>query len=189
MDDDNVDLVGPDVGEQCLQCRPVHIAAREPAIVIASSGQHRALVVLAADVTDAQPASDPSIGRKERRRMEANTAAPLLIRLAPGRSSPSPFKSCMLGVNRMSTAGEKPTVDAISVWERARVQRGARLMTDSSSHLALGIADQFKKCRRDGTGSPAAPHLHPVQQQATRFKLIFAHCVGVSESAGPWSLG
>ena len=38
MDDDNVDLVGPDVGEQCLQCRPVHIAAREPAIVIASSG-------------------------------------------------------------------------------------------------------------------------------------------------------
>ena len=120
MDDDNVDLVGPDVGEQCLQCRPVHIGAREPAIVIASSGQHRALVVLAADVTDAQPASDPSIGRKERRRMEANTAAPLLIRLAPGRSSPSPFKSCMLGVNRMSTAGEKPTVDAISVWERAR---------------------------------------------------------------------
>ena len=50
VDDDDVDPAGPDVGEQALQRRPLHVAAREPAIVIAGPGQYPALVPLAADV-------------------------------------------------------------------------------------------------------------------------------------------
>src|SRR5467141_2788271 len=42
--------VSLDVGQQALQCRTFHVAAREPAIVVAGSGQHPALVTLAADV-------------------------------------------------------------------------------------------------------------------------------------------
>ena len=34
VDDDNVHRAGPDIGEQALQRRPLHIAAREPAIGI-----------------------------------------------------------------------------------------------------------------------------------------------------------
>ena len=50
VDDDDVDPAGPDIGKQALQRRPVHIAAREPAIVIAGSGQQPTLVLLTADV-------------------------------------------------------------------------------------------------------------------------------------------
>src|SRR5271163_2267958 len=45
----DVDPAGSDIGEQALQRRPLHIAARGPAIVIAGSDQHPALVALAAD--------------------------------------------------------------------------------------------------------------------------------------------
>src|ERR1700732_3227896 len=34
VDDEDVDPAGPDIGEQALQRRPLHIAAREPAIGI-----------------------------------------------------------------------------------------------------------------------------------------------------------
>ena len=50
VDDDDVDPAGPDVGEQALQRRPLHVAAREPAIIVAGPGQYPALVPLAADV-------------------------------------------------------------------------------------------------------------------------------------------
>src|SRR5467141_2579196 len=50
VDDDDVDPAFPDVGEQALQRRPLHIAAGEPAILVACSGQYPALVTLAADV-------------------------------------------------------------------------------------------------------------------------------------------
>ena len=50
VDDDNVDAAGSDVGEQGLQRRPLHAAAREPAIVIAGPGRCPPLVLLAADV-------------------------------------------------------------------------------------------------------------------------------------------
>src|SRR5271163_3887473 len=45
----DVDPAGSDIGEQALQRRPLHIAARGPAIVIAGSDQHPALVALASD--------------------------------------------------------------------------------------------------------------------------------------------
>src|SRR5207244_4310950 len=48
--DDNVDPASPDVGEQALQRRPLHVATREPAIIVAGPGQYPALVTLAADV-------------------------------------------------------------------------------------------------------------------------------------------
>src|SRR5207244_12120788 len=48
--DDNVDPASPDVGEQALQRGPLHVATREPAIVVAGPGQYPALVTLAADV-------------------------------------------------------------------------------------------------------------------------------------------
>src|SRR6202023_1165462 len=50
VDNDDVDPASLDVGEQALQCRPLHVATREPAIVVAGSGQYPALVALAADV-------------------------------------------------------------------------------------------------------------------------------------------
>src|SRR4029077_7893862 len=37
-------------GKQLLQCRPLHVAPREPAVVVAGSGQYPALVTLAADI-------------------------------------------------------------------------------------------------------------------------------------------
>src|SRR5258705_10155079 len=50
VDDDDIDPAALDVGEQALQCRPLHIAAREPAIVVVGPGRYPALVTLAADV-------------------------------------------------------------------------------------------------------------------------------------------
>src|SRR4029077_1043878 len=50
VDDHDVDAAGCNVGEQALQRRPLDVAAREPAIVIAGSGQSPALVTLAADI-------------------------------------------------------------------------------------------------------------------------------------------
>jgi len=46
---DGVDPPGADVGEQTLQTWPLDGAAREPAIVVASSGRYPSLVTLAAD--------------------------------------------------------------------------------------------------------------------------------------------
>jgi len=37
VDDEDVDAAGPDIGEQALQRRPLHIAAREPAIGICAA--------------------------------------------------------------------------------------------------------------------------------------------------------
>ena len=37
VDDEDVDPAGPDIGEQALQRRPLHIAAREPAIGICAA--------------------------------------------------------------------------------------------------------------------------------------------------------
>src|SRR5439155_18029405 len=48
--DDDVDPASLDVGEQALQCRPLHVATREPAVVVAGPGQYPALMALAADV-------------------------------------------------------------------------------------------------------------------------------------------
>src|SRR5439155_26996456 len=48
--DDDIDPAPPDVGEQALECRPLHVATREPAIVVAGPGQCPALVTLATDV-------------------------------------------------------------------------------------------------------------------------------------------
>src|SRR6266446_1979775 len=50
VDDDDIDPAGLDVGEQALQCRPLHVATRAPAIVVAGPGRSPALVALAADV-------------------------------------------------------------------------------------------------------------------------------------------
>src|SRR5262249_55513715 len=50
VDDDDIDAAGPDVGEQPLQRRSLQVAAGEPAVIIAGSRQHPALVLLAADV-------------------------------------------------------------------------------------------------------------------------------------------
>src|SRR5207302_9161372 len=50
VDDDDIDPASLDVGEQLLQCRPLHVATREPAVVVAGSGQYPALVMLAADI-------------------------------------------------------------------------------------------------------------------------------------------
>jgi len=50
VDDHDVDAAGLDIGDQVLQGRPLQIATREPAIVIALSRQHPALVPLATDV-------------------------------------------------------------------------------------------------------------------------------------------
>src|SRR5439155_15269084 len=50
VDDDDIDPASLDVGEQALQSRPLHIATRQPAIVVAGPGQCPALVALAADV-------------------------------------------------------------------------------------------------------------------------------------------
>src|SRR5262249_34996313 len=49
VDDHDVDAADADVGEQLLQCRPLDVATREPAIVVMGSGQHPSLVLLAAD--------------------------------------------------------------------------------------------------------------------------------------------
>ena len=50
VDDDNVDPAGPDIGKQTLQRWSLQIAAGEPAVIIAGSRQHPALVLLAANV-------------------------------------------------------------------------------------------------------------------------------------------
>src|SRR5437773_2661721 len=50
VDDHDVDPASLDVGEQALQRWPLDVATREPAIVVAGSGQYPALVTLAADV-------------------------------------------------------------------------------------------------------------------------------------------
>src|SRR5208282_2327381 len=50
VDDDDVDPAGSDIGEQVLQRRTLHVAAREPAIVEAASGQYPPLVTLAVDI-------------------------------------------------------------------------------------------------------------------------------------------
>src|ERR1700747_3070171 len=50
VDNDDVDPARPDIGEQALQRWPLHVAAREPAIVIAVSRQQPTLVLLAANV-------------------------------------------------------------------------------------------------------------------------------------------
>src|SRR5207247_985865 len=50
VDDDDIDPTSLDVGEQALQRRPLHVATRKPAIVVAGPGHHPALVALAADV-------------------------------------------------------------------------------------------------------------------------------------------
>ena len=47
VDDDDVDLAGLDIGEQPLEAGPLHVAAREAAIVIAVGQQRPALVPLA----------------------------------------------------------------------------------------------------------------------------------------------
>src|SRR4029077_13650967 len=51
VDDDDIDPASLDVGKQLLQCRPLDVATREPAIVVAGSGQCPALVTLAADIS------------------------------------------------------------------------------------------------------------------------------------------
>src|ERR1700694_1666815 len=50
VDGDDVDPASLDVGEQTLQCRPLDVATREPAIVVTGSGHCPALVTLTADV-------------------------------------------------------------------------------------------------------------------------------------------
>src|SRR5439155_7663801 len=50
VDEDEIDPGSLDVGEQTLQRRALHVAAREPAIVVAGPGQCPAPVTLAADV-------------------------------------------------------------------------------------------------------------------------------------------
>src|SRR6266850_370661 len=50
VDDDDIDPAFPDVGEQALQSGPLHVATREPAVVVAGPGQCPALVTLTADV-------------------------------------------------------------------------------------------------------------------------------------------
>src|SRR5207245_6869348 len=50
VDDDDIDPASLDVGKQLLQCLPLDVATREPAIVVAGSGQYPALVTLAADI-------------------------------------------------------------------------------------------------------------------------------------------
>src|SRR5438270_547156 len=49
VDDHDIDPPGPDIGEQALQRWPLDIATREPAVVVAGSGQYPAFVALAAD--------------------------------------------------------------------------------------------------------------------------------------------
>jgi hypothetical protein len=49
VDHDNIGLALTDVGEQLLQCRPLHIAAGAPAIVIALRQAGPALMALAFD--------------------------------------------------------------------------------------------------------------------------------------------
>src|SRR6266849_330097 len=51
VDEDDIDPASLDVGEQALECRPLRVAAREPAIVVAGSRQCPPLVTLAADVS------------------------------------------------------------------------------------------------------------------------------------------
>ena len=50
VDDDDIDPASPDVGKQALECGPLDVAAREPAIVVVGPGQYPALVTLAGDV-------------------------------------------------------------------------------------------------------------------------------------------
>src|SRR5437588_12997052 len=50
VDDHNVDPVCPDIGKQTLQRWSLQLAAGEPAVIIAGSRQHPALVLLAANV-------------------------------------------------------------------------------------------------------------------------------------------
>src|SRR5205823_12255122 len=50
VDDDNVDPACPDIGKQTPERWSLQIAAGEPAVVIAGSRQHPALVLLAANV-------------------------------------------------------------------------------------------------------------------------------------------
>src|SRR5437762_11634871 len=50
VDDDDIDPASLDVGEQSLECTPLDVVTREPAIVVAGSGHYPALVALAADV-------------------------------------------------------------------------------------------------------------------------------------------
>jgi hypothetical protein len=50
VDDHDIDAASPYVGEQALQRGPLHSSTREPAVVVAGSGQYPALVLLAADI-------------------------------------------------------------------------------------------------------------------------------------------
>src|SRR6516162_3464752 len=50
IDDHDLNAASPDVREQMLQRRPLHIATRETAVVVASSRRCPPLVALAADI-------------------------------------------------------------------------------------------------------------------------------------------
>src|SRR6266852_2776509 len=50
VDDEDIDPASLDVCEQALESMPLHVATREPAVVVAGPGKCPALVTLAADV-------------------------------------------------------------------------------------------------------------------------------------------
>ena len=75
VDDDDIDPASPDVGKQALECRPLDVAAREPAIIIAGPGQYPALVTLAGDVGLARFADHASDLRREGRALAGRVAA------------------------------------------------------------------------------------------------------------------
>ena len=62
-------------------------------------------------------------------------------------------------------------------------------MTDSSSHLALGIADQFKSAGETEQDRQQRPTSIQFSSRLIVSNSFSLHCVGVGESAGPWSLG
>ena len=51
VDDHDIDLPCRDVGEQALQRRPLHVAAREPGVIVELGKRLPAFVLLASDVS------------------------------------------------------------------------------------------------------------------------------------------
>jgi hypothetical protein len=62
-------------------------------------------------------------------------------------------------------------------------------MTDSSSDLALGIADHFKSAGETEQDRQQRPISMQFSSRLIVSNSFSVHCVGVGESAGPWSLG
>src|SRR5262249_49031479 len=53
VDDDSIDFPGSDVAEKAFECGPLHIASREPAIIVDFFNIYPPFMLLAVDVCDA----------------------------------------------------------------------------------------------------------------------------------------